>query len=52
MPTSLRPKKSNFITTDACNTGLGATLWQREGETLRQWPSLAASSPIAKGNMP
>ena len=29
------PKKDNFITTDACNTGLGATLWQREGEIFR-----------------
>ena len=26
------PKKDNFVTTDACNTGLGATLWQKEGE--------------------
>ena len=32
MPNPLRPKKDNFITTDACNTGLGATLWQSEGE--------------------
>ena len=24
------PKKDNFITTDACNTGLGANLWQKE----------------------
>ena len=23
------PKKDSFITTDACNTGLGATLWQK-----------------------
>ena len=29
------PKKDNFITTDACNTGLGATLWQKENETFR-----------------
>ena len=29
------PKKDNYITTDACNTGLGATLWQKEGETFR-----------------
>ena len=29
------PKKDNFITTDACITGLGATLWQREGKTFR-----------------
>ena len=29
------PKKENFITTDACNTGLGATLWQNENETFR-----------------
>ena len=29
------PRKDNYITTDACNTGLGATLWQKEGETFR-----------------
>ena len=29
------PKQDNYITTDACNTGLGATLWQKEGETFR-----------------
>ena len=29
------PKKDNFITTDACNTGLGATLWQEENENFR-----------------
>ena len=29
------PKKENCVTTDACNTGLGATLWQKEGETFR-----------------
>ena len=29
------PQKENYITTDACNTGLGATLWQKEGETFR-----------------
>ena len=29
------PKKDNFITTDACNTGLGATLWQKEDENFR-----------------
>ena len=29
------PKKDNFIITDACNTGLGATLWQKENETFR-----------------
>ena len=29
------PKKDNFITTDACNTGLGATLLQKENETFR-----------------
>ena len=26
------PKKDNYKTTDACNTGLAATLWQKEGE--------------------
>ena len=26
------PKKDNYVTTDACNTRLGATLWQKEGE--------------------
>ena len=25
------PKKDNYVTTDACNTGLGATLWQKKG---------------------
>ena len=29
------PKKDNYVTTDACNTGLGATLWQKEGEVFR-----------------
>ena len=29
------PQKENYITTDACNTGLGATLWQKAGETFR-----------------
>ena len=28
------PKKDNFITTDACSTGLEATLLQKENETL------------------
>ena len=29
------PKKENYVTTDACNTGLGATLWPKEGEIFR-----------------
>ena len=29
------PKRENYITTDACNTGLGATLWQKEGVVFR-----------------
>ena len=29
------PKRDNYITTDACNTGLGATLWQKERVLLR-----------------
>ena len=29
------PKKDNFITTDACNTRLGATLWQKENGAFR-----------------
>ena len=29
------PKKDKFITTDACNTGLGATLWQKENGAFR-----------------
>ena len=29
------PKRDNYITADACNTGLGATLWQKEGELFR-----------------
>ena len=29
------PKKDNYVTTDACNTGLGELLWQKEGEVFR-----------------
>ena len=29
------PKRENYLTTDACNTGLGATLWQKEGVVYR-----------------
>ena len=29
------PKRDNYVTTDACKTGLGATLWQKEGEIFR-----------------
>ena len=29
------PKRDNYITTDACNTGHGATLWQKEGLVFR-----------------
>ena len=29
------PKKDNYVTTDACNTGLVATLLQKEGEIFR-----------------
>ena len=29
------PKKENYLTTDACDTVLGATLWQKEGEIFR-----------------
>ena len=29
------PERENYITTDACSTGLGATLLQKEGEVLR-----------------
>ena len=29
------PKKHNYVTTDACKIGLGATLWQKEGEVFR-----------------
>ena len=29
------PKKDNYVITDACNTGMGATLWQKEGEVFR-----------------
>ena len=28
------PKRDKYITIDACNTGLGATLWQKEGEVF------------------
>ena len=29
------PKRENYITTDACNTGLEATLWQKDGVVFR-----------------
>ena len=29
------PKRDNYITTDTCNTGLGATLWQKERVVFR-----------------
>ena len=29
------PKRDNYAATDACTTGLGATLWQKEGEVFR-----------------
>ena len=29
------PKTDKYITTDACNTGLGATLWQKKGVVFR-----------------
>ena len=29
------PKKDNYVTTDACNTELGATLWQKEKKIFR-----------------
>ena len=29
------PKRDNYTTADACNTGLGAKLWQKEGEVFR-----------------
>ena len=29
------PKKDNYVATDACNTGLGATFWQKDGEVFR-----------------
>ena len=29
------PKKDNYLTTDACTTALGATMWQKEGEVFR-----------------
>ena len=35
MPGTFRSKKGNYLTTDSCNTGLGATLWQKEGEVFR-----------------
>ena len=35
MPSPLRAKIFNFVTTDACNAGLGATLWQRECKSFR-----------------
>ena len=34
-------RRDNYITTDACNKGLGATLWQKEGEVFR--PAVFAS---------
>ena len=29
------PKRDNYITTNSCFNGLGATLWQKEGEVFR-----------------
>ena len=29
------PKKDNYVTADACKTGLEATLWQKEGEIFK-----------------
>ena len=29
------PKKDTFITTDACNTGIGATLWQKKKQNIQ-----------------
>ena len=34
-PAQFDPQKDNYVTIDACNTGLGATLWQKEGEVYR-----------------
>ena len=45
------PKKDNYVKTDACNTGLEATLWQKEGEILGQSSSLVDSSPIVRRSM-
>ena len=46
------PKKDNFITTDACNTGLGATLWQKENKHSDRWRLPADFSPNVNENMP
>ena len=32
---NFKKNRYNFKKTDACNTELGATLWQKEGETFR-----------------
>ena len=44
------PKRDNYITTDACNTGLGATLWQKEGVVFRPVAFASRFLPIAKKN--
>ena len=33
--THFNPKKDNYVTIDACNINLRATLWQKEGEVFR-----------------
>ena len=42
------PKKDKYATTDACNTGLGATLWQKRKKSLDQSRSLVDSSLIER----
>ena len=52
MPSTFWSKKDNFITTDACNTGLGRPYGKEKANFLDPWPSQVDSSPIAKRNMP
>ena len=44
------PQKDNYVTTDACITGLGATLWQREGKYSDRSHSLVDSLLTVRRN--
>ena len=45
------PKRENYITTDACNTGLGGTLWQKEGVVFRPIAFASRFSTDCEKNM-
>ena len=45
------PKKDNYVTTDACNTGVGATLWQKREKHSDRSHLLVDVSLTVRGNM-